>query len=80
MGDNRELFKEIKSLRTTLVFYGAIIDSLLDLLYINDVIDKDEFSENLTDRITKIKQKSTEEKNAHTEGLSEIYWGEGGDA
>ena len=29
--------KQIKVLQTTLVFYGAIIDSLLDMLYINNI-------------------------------------------
>jgi len=72
--------KQIKVLQTTLVFYGAIIDSLLDMLYINNIIDKDEYSVNLKNRIEKIKEKKSINKKADPSEISELYWGEGGDA
>lgn len=76
--DDKKVVDEIKLINTTLVFYAAIVDSLLEMLYINGVIDKEEYSENLTNRIDNIEKEVDTPKN-ETE-IPTMYWGKGGDA
>lgn len=76
--DDKKVVDEIKLINTTLVFYAAIVDSLLEMLYINGVIDKEEYSENLTNRIDNIEKEAKTPKN-ETE-IPIMWWGKGGDA